>query len=167
MRLILLMCLVTLVAPTPSVGQVDPVPGWPIDPGTRVRILSPVLGTRSATGSVVSATSDTLMFRKDKRSTSTAIGTPNIVRIEVARGTHSTKAKGSLMGFLVGAVTGTLIGAAVYTPTECNLICVEPVGRAGVAAAGGVVGGVGGAIIGALVGRRQTDTWVPVPVPGR
>jgi hypothetical protein len=167
MRFILPLCLATLVAPTPAAAQTGVVPDWPIDAGTRVRIVSPVLGTRPATGRVVSATPDTLMLLRDKQSTSMAIGTPSIVKVEVARGTHSNKAKVSLMGLLVGATAGALIGAAVYTPSECNLICVEPVGRGGVAVAGGVLGGVGGAIIGAFVGRRQTDTWVPVAVPGR
>jgi hypothetical protein len=165
MRLILLFCIATLAGPTQLAGQVDPVSVWPIDSGTRVRIVSPVLGARPATGRVVSTNPDTLFFRWDKRSVSTAIATPSITRLEVARGTHTTKAKSSLVGFFLGAVTGAAIGAASYKPS-CNGFCFD-LGPSAVAAFGAVVGGGGGAIVGALVGRRKTETWVPVVVPSR
>ena len=165
MRLILLLCVATLVAPTQLAGQVDPVPTWPIDSGTRVRIVSPVLGRRVATGRVISTNPDTLFFRWDKRSAPTAIATPSIIRLDVARGTHTTKLKGSLIGLFLGATTGALIGAATYRPS-CNGFCFD-LGEGFAAAAGGLVGGAGGAIVGALVGSRQSDKWVPVTVPSR
>ena len=161
----LLAFVATLVAPTQLVGQVDPVSTWPIDSGTRVRIVSPVLGSRAATGKVVSTNPDTLLFRWDKRSAPTAIATPSIIKLEVARGTHTTKLKGSLIGLMLGAMTGAAIGAATYSPS-CNGFCFD-LGQGFVAAAGGLVGGAGGAIVGALVGSRQSDTWVPVTMPGR
>jgi hypothetical protein len=130
-----------------------------------VRILSAVLGARAATGRVVSTNSDTLLFRWDKRSVPTALATPSIVKLEVARGTHTTKLKGSLIGLFLGATTGAVIGAATYAPS-CNGFCFD-LGQGFAAAAGGLVGGAGGAIVGVLVGSRQSETWVPVAVPSR
>lgn len=165
MRLILLLCIAILANPNRLAGQVDPVSAWPIDSGTRVRIVSRLVGARPATGRVVSTNLDTLVFRRDKRSTPMAVPTPTITKLEVARGTHTTKAKSSLVGFFLGAATGAAIGAATYRPS-CNGFCFD-LGPGAVAAFGGVVGGAGGAILGALIGRRQSDTWVPVTMPGR
>ncbi len=167
MHFIRMLCVAAVAAPTLSAAQAVQAPDWPIAPGSRVRISSPILGDRKQTGSVVSATSDTLVFRSAKQSISTAISTPNIVRIEVARGTHSTKAKGALIGLLIGGLGTAAIVAATWTPPNCGgLVCLD-FGRGGDAAFGGLLGGLGGTIVGALVGMRQTDTWVPVAVPTR
>ena len=82
MRLIRLLCIALLVAASRSAAQdgleaphTYPVPDWPIAAGSRVRIRSAILsdlrdrytllGFRYSTGSVVSATADTLTFRAD------------------------------------------------------------------------------------------------------
>lgn len=164
MRIFLTLCAAALVAPIALLGQAEPAPDWPIAAGSRVRILSPVLGKRPATGSVVSATPDTLVFRAAGDSTSTAIYTPHIVAIAVARGTHNNKAVGGFAGFLLGALVGAGIGAATNQPTCTN--CLD--WSQGTAALQlGIIGGVAGAFIGAHLGRHQTDTWVPVAVPAR
>lgn len=163
-RIFLVLCAAALVAPTALPGQAGAGPDWPLAPGSRVRILSPVLGKSHATGSVVSATADTLVFRAAGDSTSTAIYTPHIVNIAVARGTHDNKAKGGFTGFLAGALLGAAIGAAALQPSCTN--CLDFSAGAG-ALAFGAMGGIGGALIGAHLGRHQTDTWVPVAVPAR
>ena len=166
MRFIRMLCVAAIAAPTLSAAQTVQAPDWPIAPGSRVRISSRVLGDGNQTGSVVSATSDTLVFRSAKQSISTAISTPNIARIEVARGTHSTKAKGALVGLLIGGLGTAALVAATWTPPKNCFGCLD-FGRGGDAAFLGVFGGLGGAIVGALVGMRETDTWVPVAVPAR
>src|ERR1700686_3339093 len=102
MRFIRTLYTAALVVPTRALAQ-SPPSGWAIAAGSRVRILAPVLGDQAQTGSVVSATSDTLVFLPKKTSNSTAIGTPNIVRLDVSAGTHSNKLKGALLGFALGA----------------------------------------------------------------
>jgi len=164
MRFMAALSAVALMAPTALVGQAEPAPDWPIAPGSRVRILSPVLGKSHATGIVVSATPDTLVFRAAGDSTLTAIYTPHIVNIAVARGTHDNKARGGFVGFLAGAMLGAVIGAAVLQPSCTN--CLDFSAGAG-ALAFGAMGGIGGALVGAHLGRHQTDTWVPVAVPAR
>jgi hypothetical protein len=133
-----------------------------------VRVLSAVLGDKRQTGTVAASTTDTLVFRPASRDASPiAIATPNIARIEVASGTHSRKAKGALVGFLIGVGTGALVGAATYKKPKPCAFCFSEETRGFDAALGGFLGGTVGAITGAVIGSRQTDSWVPVAVPRR
>jgi hypothetical protein len=129
-----------------------------------VRILSPVLGKRYVTGIVVAATSDTLVFRAARESTSTSIPTPNIVKLDISRGTHTNTARFAFGGFLLGALVGTAIGAAT-TPPPCYNCLDFSQGYA--ALGGGLIGGVIGGLVGATIGKRPSDTWVPVALPVR
>jgi hypothetical protein len=158
-----------LVVPALSAAQVTPTTDWPLTPGLRVRVLSAVLGDQPQTGSVVSATSDTLVFLPAKQAVSTPLSTPNIARIEVARGTHSRKLRGALWGLFAGAGAGAILAAATYKPPNCNpnAWCFEILGQGGETALGGALGGLVGIIAGTIVGARETDTWVPVAVPAR
>jgi hypothetical protein len=165
MRLNAMMLGVVLLAPVAVRPQAPPSAEWPVAAGSRVKILSPVLGERAQTGNVVSAAADTLVFRQARDAASVAIATPNIVKIEVSRGTHTRKAKGALLGFLIGAAAGAAIGAAAYKkPKPCGFCFLQDT-RAFDTTLGGVLGGVIGTGIGVIVGARQTDTWVPVAVP--
>ncbi|MDQ6873008.1 MAG: hypothetical protein M3037_13540 [Gemmatimonadota bacterium] len=170
MRFIQMVLATALAIPALSVAQeAASVPDWPLAPGLRVRIFSTDLGWRPKTGSVVSATSDTLMFLPAKQSTSTAIATQKIGRIDVARGTHTQKLQGAMLGLLAGAVAGAIIASASYKPPKCaaDSWCMDILGQGGETAAGGVLGGLLGMLVGVIVGDRQTDNWVPVAVPAR
>jgi hypothetical protein len=169
MRFIRILCSAALVAPSLAVAQAPLIPAWPVTAGSRVRIYSPVLGDRYQTGSVVSATSDTLVFLPAKEATSTSIGTPNIVKMDVSHGTHTHKWKGALLGFVLGTGVGAALGAATYKPPRCSNgeWCIDMFGRQGDAAIAGVLGGLLGTVGGLMIGSRQTDTWVPVAVPNR
>lgn len=164
MRFILTLCAAAVMTPTLSAGQAEPVPDWPIAPGSRVRILSPVLDKRLATGSVVSATADTLVFRAASESTSTAIPTPNIIKIDIARGTHTNTARAGFAGAAIGAFVGAMIGGATHPPPCTN--CLD-FSQGAAALGGGLAGGVIGALVGVAIGKRPTDIWVPVAVPPR
>jgi hypothetical protein len=161
MRLIAAMCAAAVVGPTLLAGQ-TPAAHWPIAPDSRVRIVSPVLGERFVTGSLVSATPDTLVFRADTESTSTAIPTPTIVRLDVGFGKHTNKARGGVAGFIFGALAGAAIGFGV-TPAPCTNCLDFSQGYAAVG--GGVAGGVIGALVGVAIGKRPSDNWVPVALP--
>lgn len=164
MRFVLMFCMAALVSPTRAAAQADSVPEWPVAAGSRVRILTPVLGKRHVTGDVVAATPDTLLFRAARESTSTAISTPNIVSIEIARGTHTNTARGGFGGFVLGALVGAAIGAAASPPPCSN--CLD-FSQGAAALGGGLTGGVIGALVGAAIGKRPSDTWVPVALPRR
>jgi hypothetical protein len=158
-----ILCIAAVVVPFPSRAQEASIPDWPIAAGSRVRILSPVLGDRQQIGNVVSATRDTLVFLPAKQSASTAIGTPNIVRIEIAKGKHTQMGKGAAMGFLIFGGAFAFMANATYR--DCHPHCLWVTTRRSETLAAGVLGGLLGAFAGAAVGGRQTDTWVPVAVP--
>jgi hypothetical protein len=162
MRFILMLGAATLVAPALAAAQASVIPDWPIAAGSRVRILSPVLGRTVQTGSIVSATSDTLVFRRGAQSTSTPIGTPSIVTIDVAQRTHTRKLTGGVLGLAIGAGVGAIIGDVTYKP--CTN-CFDIFGRSGNVVAGSILGGLAGTLTGVIVGNRQFDNWVPVTVP--
>ena len=162
MRFMLTLFAIAMTVPTPSAGQAQAAGEWPIAPDSRVRILSPVLGKRFVTGNVVSTTPDTLVFRADTESTSTAIPTPTIVRLDVGYGKHTNKARGGVAGFVFGALVGAAIGFAA-TPPPCTNCLDFSQGYAAVG--GGLAGGVIGALIGVAIGKRPSDNWVPVAVP--
>jgi hypothetical protein len=168
MRFVPVLCAALLV-PALSAAQVAPIPDWPLTPGLRVRVLSPAFCKRPKTGNVVSATSDTIVFLPARHSASTALSTPEIARIEVARGTHTRKLQGALLGMFAGAAVGAIYASATYKPPKCQVDtwCMDLWGQGGDTAAGGVLGGLLGILVGTIVGDRQTDTWVPVAVPAR
>jgi hypothetical protein len=164
MRFIRTLYTAALMVPSLSLAQGTAGRSWPVSAGSRVRVLSPIFGDRAQTGSVISATSDTLVFMPAKTSSSTAISTPNIVRLDVSTGTHSNKLKGALLGFVLGAGVGAAIGTATYKP--CSN-CFDILGRGGAIAAGSVVGGLAGLAGGMIIGSRPSDNWVSVPIPVR
>jgi hypothetical protein len=152
-------------------------PDWPVAVGTRVRIRSALLndsrnqytplGFRYTTGTVVSATPDTLTFRADGDSAAATaiIPTRRILKLEIARGTHNNKVKGALMGSLAGLIGGEAFAA--ITHNSCEAGNCDGFYGPGVLNTGRLVGLLGGAAIGAWMGRHPTETWVPVAVPRR
>ena len=72
----------------------------------------------------------------------------------------------ALMGLLVGAGSGAIIGYATYKrPKPCGF-CID-FGPGAQAIAVGALGAIGGTFVGVIFGSRQTDTWVPVAAPAR
>ncbi len=171
MRLIRVVASLALVAPVLP-AQSSVIPAWPVASGTRVRVLSPMLGDNKQVGVAVSATRDTLSFRREKQPAYTSISTSDIRQLDISEGTHTRRLNGGLIGFLVGAAGGGALSAATHKdPPPCtNFFGCDTFGqisRSGDAVLGAVFGGVLGAIVGTLVGSRAVDTWVPVAVPVR
>jgi hypothetical protein len=170
MRFITMVCAAALLVPALVAAQeAASVPDWPLTPGLRVRVLSPELSWRPKIGSVVSSTSDTLVFAPAKESFTTALSTPKIARIEVAQGMHTRKLQGAILGFLAGAGAGLVIGSATYKPPKCdpNVWCMDMFGEAGNTMVGAVLGGLLGTITGVMIGSRESDNWVQVQLPNR
>jgi hypothetical protein len=165
MRFVLTLCIAAGMTPGWSAAQTAPIADWPLAAGSRVRILSPLLGDQPQIGNVVSATWDTLGFLPVKRSASTPIRTPNIVTIEVSKGKHTQMGKGAVMGFLIFGGAGAFMSYVAYR--DCQPHCLWKTTRRSDTLIGGVFGGLLGAFVGAALGGRQTDTWVPVAVPVR
>jgi len=183
MRLIRLICLALLVAASRSAAQDGlevvqyPAPGWPLAAGSRVRIRSAfvsavadrygTLGFRYATGSVVSATPDTLTFRADGDSAAATaiIPTRRILKLEIAQGTHTSQLRDALIGALGGLVAGEAIAA--MTHNSCQEGNCDGFYSPGVINTGRLLGVIGGALIGGWIGSRPSETWIPVKVPRR
>ena len=184
MRLIRLLCIALLVVASPSAAQDVPAPApdipasdWPIAVGTRVRIRSSfvsavddrygTLGFRYATGSVVSATADTLTFRADgdTAAATAIIPTRRILKLEISRGTHTNQGRDALIGAAGGLVAGEALAA--MTHNSCQEGNCDGFYGPGVLMTGRLIGVVVGAAIGAWMGSRPSDTWVPVEIPRR
>jgi hypothetical protein len=161
--LLLLVCLVAVDAQ----AQTGPSVIWPVQAGARVRVVSPAIGSDAKSGKVVFASADSLSFRPAKEDMTLTIPTANIVGMEVAEGTHTRKAKGMLAGFVIGAGTGAILGAAAYKKDACAEFCLLPDSRAFEATMGGAFVGIVGSVVGLIVGAHAVDTWVPVALPGR
>lgn len=164
MRFISILQALSLVLPVVSGAQTVVSSGWPPASGSRARILSPVLGDQRQTVTVISATPDTLFFRQSAQGRDLSLSTSQITRMEIARGSHTQRRKGALIGFLVGAAVGGATAAATYERPEGFSI---DFGRAGAAALGAGFAGIAGAVIGTHVGGRPSDTWVPIEIPQR
>jgi hypothetical protein len=161
---------IALAVPAVTPAQTPANPEWPVQAGSRVRILSPVLGDKRQTVTVVSSTSDALVFRQNAGVAPQTLSSGAITRMEVSTGSRAHKAKGALIGLVAGATVGGILGYATWQRPTCSdpqgFGCIAlDFGRSGDAAFAGAAGGILGTIVGALIGTHQTDTWVPVTVP--
>ena len=174
MRVSRLLWMAALAAASPLSAQNTAAPDWPIAEGSRVRIRSVLLGDWGlsrgagyATGTVVSATPDTLTFRADGDSTTTAIlPIRRISNLEIARGTHDNTKYGAWIGALSGFVAGATIAGLSHRSCG-DAGCPEGYYREASGTVGGLLGALAGAAIGGWLGRRPVDTWVQVNIPGR
>ena len=158
-------CLVNSAA-----AQTSTAVAWPIDSGSKVRVLSSALGPRFRTGILESATSDSVVIRPP-RAEPVTLATHGIERLDVARGTHTRKASGALLGLTLGALGGAVLAAATYSPPRCDRNtdswCFEFFDQGATAMFGGALGGLLGAITGLIIGASPRDNWVPVSMPPR
>jgi hypothetical protein len=128
--------------------------------GARVRVTAIALGNDRQTGTLVSLSDDSLTFRPTGANNSIALSTPTITQLEVSRGTHTHKAMGALIGFVVVGGTAAVITAATWKPTS-----EFDFGRGGDAAIVAVPLGLVGALIGTAIGAHHTESWASVPIP--
>jgi len=159
---------IALAVPALTTAQTAGNPIWPVQAGSRVRILSPVLGDERQTVTVVSSTSDALVYRQNSQAAPQKLSSGAITHMEISTGTRAHKAKGALIGLLAGAAVGGIIGYATWQRPTCkdpnnSFGCIAiDFGPGGDAAFAGALGGIVGTLVGALVGIHSTDTWLPV-----
>jgi hypothetical protein len=134
-----------------------------IAPGTRVRITMP--GAREpGIGNVITTTEQTIVARLVTGDT-IRVSPSNIARLEVTDGQSRHIWLGAGIGFIAGAATGAILGAAVPPDPNCNFACdTKLLGEALGAALLGVTGTVVGGIIGAT---HTTENWRVIYFPGR
>jgi hypothetical protein len=168
MRYVSMLYAISLTVPALSPAQTPSSPERIVQSGSRVRILSPVFGDRTQTGTVVSSSPESLVFRLNAESPTQTLSTSTITRMDVSIGTRAHKMKGALIGFATGALVGGAVAYATWQRPTCKDVnggfgCIAfDFGRGGDAAfaAGGI--GILGTFAGMLIGARHTDTWAPV-----
>ena len=157
-----------LVAANVAAAQTAPVKDWPLDTGSKVRVLSPALGPSFQSGYLMSKATDTLVIRPQKGA-AFSVSTNQITTLQVVRGTHTNKAKYSLIGFVLGALGGAVIGAATYSPAKCTegTFCIDLASRSFDTAAGAILLGGVGTLVGFVAGAVPKENWISVPLPTR
>jgi hypothetical protein len=171
MRYVSMFYAIALGVPALAPAQTPVNPEWPVQAGSRVRILSPVFGDERQTVTVVSSTGNALVYRQNAQAAPQTLSSTAITHMEISTGTRAHKAKGALIGLVAGAAIGGILGYATWQRPTCKnpnqlLGCLAiDFGRGGDAAFAGGLGGILGTIVGALIGTQQRDTWVPVTVP--
>lgn len=173
MRVLSTFCAVLLVTPVAGISQMPQSDVIRVDAGSRVRIAAPVFGPEKRVGTVVSLSRDTLMLRQGANTAFQPVATSEITGLEVSSGTHTRKAKGALLGLLIGAGSGAILGYTLYKEPKCrnegfgcfDLIGPDSKGTNAVFSAVG--GGLLGMLAGTLFGMHETETWAPGAVGAR
>ena len=152
---------------TSAVAQTAPPSTWPLDSGSRVRVVAVGIGERARTGTLVSTSPDTLVVNEPRNAAFTVAAT-DVVKLDVSRGKRTHRAKGALIGLLAGAAGGALLGTATYSPPKCTTgdWCFD-FGQEFAASAGALLGGIVGTLVGYSIGASPRDIWEPVSVPAR
>jgi len=166
MRLTLALAL-AIFAP-PALSQVV-APTWPLDSGTMIRVRDVSLGPTFLRGTVTSTTPDSITIRSPRAGVF-AVALDRINSVQVLTESHTAKAKYTMIGLLVGAVGGAIVGAATYSEPKCDSsvsFCIAVFDRGSTAAVAAAVTGAAGALVGLLAGAAPKETWVSVPVPSR
>ena len=124
--------------------------------GDKVRVTTE---EERVVGYWVSVGDNQLTLNSEARDSSLVLPLASLTKLEVSQGRKANTLKGLGIGFLAGAGTGALIGAAVDCAAEFDLgqsFCVVLYGGIG-AAVGLFVGGLAGAAI-------YTERWGTVPL---
>jgi hypothetical protein len=164
MRVLGFVSMAVWLIPALAAAQNSAAPEWPLDSGAKVRIFASSFGRYPKVGALVSTTADRIFVRPAKDS-AFSIATPDIIALEIARGTHTSVGKGALLGLFFGILGGAAIGAGTHSPSNCT-DCVD-LGPGVDAAGAGILGGLIGLFTGMAIGSRKTDNWIPVTIPAR
>jgi hypothetical protein len=157
MRATSLLTVMLSLAPAPALAAAGAQAAPAVPVGTRVRFTPPER-MRGLVGTIAGQRHDTLLLRTERDDT-VPVPLAELDRLELSRGVHGHALKGLGLGFLVGAVVGGVVGAAVEPD--------ELLGRGVNVAAGIILGGAGGSLIGLGVGASvRTERWEAIPGDG-
>ena len=130
--------------------------------GTRMRLVTPTLNPAEQVGKLVSATSDTIVFRSDANPVTRTFAVSELTSIEVSGGQKAHYVRDALYGAVIGAGAGALLGAAAYKKPKSSELCFG-CDRGTNAIAGAFLGAIAGTAIGAVVGAHdKSERWTPL-----
>jgi hypothetical protein len=161
MRITSLACAAAILIPFSVHAQQSVNSTWPVATTSRIRIQAPILGDKRPTGTVMAATNDSLVFQLVNESANRSLALTDIKHLEVARGTHTNRWKGALLGFAILGGASAVYTAATWQKSDEGSAFFD-FGRAGDAAFIGGFGAILGAVAGVIIGSKHSDTWVPV-----
>ncbi len=151
-------CLLTVVSLVPFAtlsAQTPPL----VEPGQRLRVTArDSIGQPSGrlVGTLVTVTAEHIVV--ERRGDQLTMPRELVTRLEVSRGQRSKRGTGAVIGFLLGAGVGAVVGVA-SCQADGQGDCRRDAALIGVAAVGAL-----GAGIGAIVGAGKTDRWEEVPL---
>jgi hypothetical protein len=163
MRINLLVSAAAMLIPLAAHSQHGVNSTWPVANTSRIRVQAPILGDKRQTGTLLAATNDSVVFQPMNQSATRSLALTDITRLEVARGTHTNRWKGALLGFAILGGVGAGYTAATWSKNDEGAQFMD-FGRGGDAALVGGFTGLVGAVAGAIIGSRHSDTWVPVQI---
>ena len=145
-------CLLSLAAAFLVGSPARAQEGFPVGPGSRVRVTAPSVGERLE-GYVQSVDASTLTLLSAKRSAVVTVPLSTLTRLEVPAGRRGHALVGGIVGGALGAVT---VAALCSESSDC----IDSAGDVGAAAGVTAVYAGVGALIGALI---RSDRWIVVP----
>ncbi len=152
----LVTCLAAILQVGVSPATVPQHPAAPVDSGSRIRITVNKPSKHFFIGTLVSADADSLRFADS--SGVSAIPIASVDRLERSRGRRSNAGRGALIGGLIGAGAGLVLGLAA-SAEEGGWY---EVGAEDVAVATVFLGAIAGSV-GALIGAASKgERWEPV-----
>ena len=124
---------------------------------------------RTATGSVVSLTRDTLRVMPDGQSAATVIPMSHIVEMYESDGFHSHARRGALIGLGIGVALAGYLEFAAPSACDPGTICLDndQALKPAFFLAGSVLFGGIGAGLGAIIGSGSHEHWRPLSNPPR
>jgi hypothetical protein len=130
-----------------------------IELGSRVRVVASSLPGGVGVGKVIATDGDSLILERERSRGVARLARSDVSSIQVSGGHHRNAGRGAILGLLIGAGGGAVIGAMTWTP--CTGFCIlEPDTRSASAALGAGVLGTLGALLGTVAGALNvSDEW--------
>ena len=138
-----------------------------VESGARARLISVALPTDQQVVSIISATSDSIVFRPERTSVTRRLALSEIAAIDISIGQRRKTVQGALIGLATGVGIGATLGYVTYE--ACNDWCfLTPASAGGNAMLGATAGGLAGLLAGTTIGfLTKSETWHRIQPRGR
>lgn len=158
MRLALATAFALIVLASPALSQSVRIDALSLQSGARARILGPTADSKYILIRVGSASPDSLRYSVDRSLDSKSLAWQQIGKMDVSIGRPRHVWRGAVIGLLVGAIGGAILGTQL--PNQAGegrrvAIAVSGLGL-------GALGAVGGGVLGFA---WRSEKWMPVTLP--
>lgn len=131
-------------------------------PGARLRLITPRLDSSQQTVTVISATSDSVVFRSEGNAVARTIPLSDITAVDVRSYGERPFLRNMLIGAAIGAGAGAVLAAGAYE--ECQ-DCYFATSRSAETAGGALVGSLAGLLGGlAVAAFQREERWTRIPL---